>query len=718
MNTYAQAGQRIADRFDLLYPYEHQPSDQASVWVALDVVLSRHVRAIVVDPDSPRAQPTIDAAHRASLVADPHLVSIVQVDSEDLAIITEIPPGSPVSQHLIGTPLPPEQVASIIGEAASAIATAARRGVRHLHCTGRTIFLTPEGDVIVDGLGVFGALAGADTSKDRADLDRDEARGLSVLCASLLLGHDFPEPSEHDSAIYEARQLDLPPVLDSLLTRETEGQGATSPADLTRSLVPWHAIDVAALPGKANDAATAADGIPPVTAPKTRPQWPALKPEAIDAHEEEVGAEGVGAVETADEPAEELAGEPATIEIVAADIENEAEDAGAEGAAADIEEPAAAEPEPVHQPAETKAEAAQVVDDALGLDGDAKLSSPIAWPDLSHEPEGPATEAFSPEEAQTAVMPAEESAAELEADVVDEGDKSQVDREPESVVPEAKSGPKRVSVLEGEVTEPERITRTAMAARAAEPAARPDPKPAGAPLAKSATKPTPKPALTEYEREREKKFDVSKVVLPLFAVGIVFFGWLGLKTLTAPVAPVTLVDPDTNVPSTEEPSATAEPTAEPSPTPTVAPAIAAAELVSPDAGLLRGTDPATLDNPSIVPLAVDGNPETEWESWTYGSPDMYTMSGIGLYVELEQEATVAEVTIDTVGNTGGNIQIRDTVKDAPSAGKVLAEGPADGSTTFTLSEPLTGTSFVIWMTELPLNSAGEPQMIVSEIHVK
>ena len=94
------------------------------------------------------------------------------------------------------------------------------------------------------------------------------------------------------------------------------------------------------------------------------------------------------------------------------------------------------------------------------------------------------------------------------------------------------------------------------------------------------------------------------------------------------------------------------------------------------------------------------------------------MSGIGLYVELEQEATVAEVTIDTVGNTGGNIQIRDTVKDAPSAGKVLAEGPADGSTTFTLSEPLTGTSFVIWMTELPLNSAGEPQMIVSEIHVK
>ncbi|MDP9831363.1 hypothetical protein [Trueperella abortisuis] len=658
MNTYAQAGQRIVDRFDLLYPYEYQPSDHASVWVARDVVLSRHVRAIVVDPDSARAQATIDAAHRASLVADPHLVSIVQVDAEDLAIITEIPPGKPLAQHLIGTPLPPEQVAAIMGETSSAIAAAARRGVRHLHCTADTIFLTQEGDVIVDGLGVYGALAGADTSKDRADLDRDEARGLTVLCASLLLGRGFPEPAKHDAVIAEALLLDLPPVLDSLLSRESQGQGAASPADLTRALVPWKEIDVATLPA------------------------PAAAPEAGETLATDVAPVG--------EATEEI---PATGEAEATNDDPAAGEARADGSGGVA---APANEEQARQPAETTAEAAHVVDEVLGLNGEGKLSSPVEWPGLPTQPDEP------------------------------------------------KAGPKRVSVLDSAITETERITRTSMSDQgadsapatepvaAAEPPTEPLDKPAhtdlaglmpaaAKPAADAATSAAAKPTLAEYERERKKKLDVSKVVLPLFMIGVVFFGWLGLRTLTAPVSEVTLMDPDTNLAATNEATPTPKPTeAEPTPTPkpTAAPAIATAALVSPDAGLLRGTDPATQDNPSSVPLAVDGNAETSWKSWTYTSPDMSPMSGIGLYVELKQEATITEVTLDTAGNSGGNIQIRDTVKEAPSAGKVLAEGPVDGSTTFTLSEPLTATSFIIWITELPKNSSGEPQIIVSEIHVK
>lgn len=675
MNTYAQAGQRIVNRFDLLYPYEYQPSDHASVWVARDVVLSRHVRAIVVDPASARARATIDAAHRASLVADPHLVSIVQVDSEDLAIITEIPPGKPLAQHLIGTPLPPEHVAAIMGETSSAIAAAARRGVRHLQCTADTIFLTQEGDVIVDGLGVYGALAGADTSKDRADLDRDEARGLTVLCASLLLGRGFPEPAKHDAVIAEALLLDLPPVLDSLLSRESQGQGAASPADLTRSLVPWKEIDVAALPAPAPEAeAEAVPSVPdipliPVVAPKpAHPKWPALRPDdAADS------AAGEPATEDSAEAAAPEAGETlATALAPAGEATEEIPATGEVDGAGSVAAPA--NEEQARQPAETTAEAAHVVDEALGLNGEGKLSSPVEWPGLPTEPD------------------------------------------------ESKVGPKRVSVLDSAFTEPERITRTSMSEQGAESAPATEPVAAAEPAADPATfTAAPKPTLAEYESERKKKLDVSKVVLPLFAIGVAFFGWLGLRTLTAPVSEVTLMDPDTNLAATSEPTPTAKPTeAEPTPTPkpTATPAIATAALVSPDAGLLRGTDPATQDNPSSVPLAVDGNAETSWKSWTYTSPDMSPMSGIGLYVELKQEATITEVTLDTAGNTGGNIQIRDTVKEAPSAGKVLAEGLVDASTTFTLSEPLTATSFIIWITELPKNSSGEPQIIVSEIHVK
>ena len=199
--SYARAGYRIAGRFDLAHPYAYQPDfDNATAWIARDVALSRQVRAVVINPDDGQGGIVADAARRAALVSDPHLVAIVQVvvADDDHAYITEIPPGRPLADYLTGEPLPADQVHAIVGGATSAIATGARHGVRHLHTKAETIFLTPEGDVVVDGLGVYAALGGADTSKEVFHLDRDEARGLTVLLASLLLGRNFPEPWDHD----------------------------------------------------------------------------------------------------------------------------------------------------------------------------------------------------------------------------------------------------------------------------------------------------------------------------------------------------------------------------------------------------------------------------------------------------------------------------------------------------------------------------------------
>ena len=170
------------------------------------------------------------------------------VADDDHAYITEIPPGRPLADYLTGEPLPADQVHAIVGGATSAIATGARHGVRHLHTKAETIFLTPEGDVVVDGLGVYAALGGADTSKEVFHLDRDEARGLTVLLASLLLGRNFPEPWDHDAVIAEAANLDLPDQLVTTLASERDGDGAASPADLTRRLVPWGDIRIDALP--------------------------------------------------------------------------------------------------------------------------------------------------------------------------------------------------------------------------------------------------------------------------------------------------------------------------------------------------------------------------------------------------------------------------------------------------------------------------------------
>ncbi|NLW14348.1 MAG: hypothetical protein GX037_07420 [Trueperella sp.] len=229
-------------------------------------------------------------------------------------------------------------------------------------------------------------------------------------------------------------------------------------------------------------------------------------------------------------------------------------------------------------------------------------------------------------------------------------------------------------------------------------------------------------ALEGYGEERGRKFDASRIVLVLFGVAVLILGWLGFRTLTAPFDPVTLTNPDSNVSTaaTEDPAAAEsepDPTggSEPEPTPVADPTISTATLVSPDAGMIQGIDPTQQDSPRTVGNAVDGNPATAWESWTYVSATMNPMSGIGLHVELTEEAVITEVLLDVASN-GGNIQIRDTVPDAPSSGKVLAEGPVtQGQTTMTLSEPLTASSFIIWITELPQNASGGNQIVLNEI---
>ncbi|MFP7707939.1 hypothetical protein [Trueperella sp. LYQ141] len=249
-SSFARAGQRIAGRFDLVFPYAYQPPfAHIASWVARDAVLSRQVRAIVIDPQSPLARPITDAARRAALISDPHLVSIIHVvDHDAFAVITEIPPGSPLSARLDGTALPPQQVHAIVGEVSNAIATGARRGVRHLQCTPENIYLTREGDVVLDGLGIAAAMAQADTDKSSHDLDRDEARGLTVLTACLLCGTTFPPPAEHDDIIQRAAHKDLPEELADVLNSEISADGPISPVDFTRRIVPWAAIDVAQLP--------------------------------------------------------------------------------------------------------------------------------------------------------------------------------------------------------------------------------------------------------------------------------------------------------------------------------------------------------------------------------------------------------------------------------------------------------------------------------------
>ncbi|MDY5585563.1 MAG: hypothetical protein SPG61_07245 [Arcanobacterium sp.] len=248
MNSgFANAGMRIADRFELttkaVRSYSHKDT---STWLAVDTVLSRQLRAIMINPESPRRDSAIDAARKASLLKDPHTISILSVvdDSVHSAIFTELPLGTPVSRFLHEKPLPINVSMAIIGQVASTLNEARHRGIRYLHLRARNIYVTETNQVLIDGLGVLPALYEVDLQRESTELDRAEARGLTVFFAALLQGQDFPTDAEtHDSVIASALELpELPNQVRELFESElgnAELSGPDSPAEFMRRIAPW-----------------------------------------------------------------------------------------------------------------------------------------------------------------------------------------------------------------------------------------------------------------------------------------------------------------------------------------------------------------------------------------------------------------------------------------------------------------------------------------------
>lgn len=250
--AFARAGQILAGRYELTFPAPTQPTlNGVSAWIARDNARSLQVRAIVISPELPQATRVLDAARRTAFIyddmtADPTAVSIISVVSDEsgAAVITEIPPGRPLSDFDVDRPLEPSLARSIMGAVTSAVNDARRHGVRHLSLTPSDIYLTDDGQVVIDGFGIDAALAEIDLQRPSAELDRDEATGLTRMLAGLLVGKEASA-----EAVAEAAELtEISPELRDILTKETSGQGAQSPDDLMLRLVPWGDIDLSQLP--------------------------------------------------------------------------------------------------------------------------------------------------------------------------------------------------------------------------------------------------------------------------------------------------------------------------------------------------------------------------------------------------------------------------------------------------------------------------------------
>jgi hypothetical protein len=188
-------------------------------------------------------------------------------------------------------------------------------------------------------------------------------------------------------------------------------------------------------------------------------------------------------------------------------------------------------------------------------------------------------------------------------------------------------------------------------------------------------------------------------------------GVLAKNTLFAGFDPVTL-EPTaaaTTAPPADDASDAADPTEEPAeeePAPAALPVIASGEVL---------TNPGEQDYNENAGLALDDDSATAWYSLEYKTAAFGGFDRLLAYaVTLEQPATVSTVYLSTQ-NTGGNVEIRLTDSSDPRGGELLASGPLDGETPFTLSRPVETQSLVILFTELPTAADGKFRAHVYDI---
>jgi putative peptidoglycan lipid II flippase len=120
----------------------------------------------------------------------------------------------------------------------------------------------------------------------------------------------------------------------------------------------------------------------------------------------------------------------------------------------------------------------------------------------------------------------------------------------------------------------------------------------------------------------------------------------------------------------------------------------------------------------IVGQAIDGNPDTAWNSHTYLTPGWGSLKdGVGLVVDLGESVEVGEVEIQfPQGDYGAEVLVGEepTPEGATAIGQ---DDQASGTWTVTAEEPVTGRYVIVWFDRAWAGPGGEI-VYVSEISVR
>jgi len=120
----------------------------------------------------------------------------------------------------------------------------------------------------------------------------------------------------------------------------------------------------------------------------------------------------------------------------------------------------------------------------------------------------------------------------------------------------------------------------------------------------------------------------------------------------------------------------------------------------------------------IVDQAIDGDPDTAWNSHTYLTPNWGNLKdGVGLVVDLGDSTEVGEVEIlFPQGDYGAEVLVGDD-PTPEGATRIGQDDAASGTWTVTAEEPVTGRYVIIWFDRAWTGPGGEI-VYVSEITVR
>ncbi|WP_018654227.1 hypothetical protein [Actinomadura flavalba] len=242
-----EPGTRLAGRYRL---EERVAEGGSTLWKAIDEILARAVAVRTFDPGFPRVAEVVTSARAASRLTDPRLTQVFDADDsgENAYVVSEWVAGETLEQMLAKAPLEPGRAATLLYEAAEALAAAHSAGLAHLCLSPRDLVWTTGGTVKVLGVATDAVL-----SECQADEPGPaDARGLGSMLYAALTAHwpgapaasDLPAaPTTDDDAPQAPRrvQAGIPQSVDIIVCRslglDVPGQEPiTSPAEFAAAL--------------------------------------------------------------------------------------------------------------------------------------------------------------------------------------------------------------------------------------------------------------------------------------------------------------------------------------------------------------------------------------------------------------------------------------------------------------------------------------------------